>query len=214
MRQVLRVAGHVGTVVLFLLVWVGSASAALRYGERVVTIVAAQKVNLRAMPEMSPETVIAQVSGGAQLRLVETAKDWFKVCLPDGEIAWLSAALGREDVARDLVQVKVSMARVRENIGVKNPVVSKAPQGTFLRPLEVKDKWVRVRLPDDQEGWIRGDLLGVHRVAREDETLEESSTHTLLLLASVGSGVSALSFMLVMTSVFRRKRRQARASYY
>jgi uncharacterized protein YgiM (DUF1202 family) len=198
------------------MITVCAGQATLRYGEKVVTVVAAEKVNVRAQPELRPDTVIGQVAGGTQLRLLETAKDWFKVSLPDGEIGWLFANYGREDVARDLVEVKVAIARVRAAIGQGSQVITKVQQGIRLHPLAVEDSWVKVRLPDDQEGWIRGDLVSVNRVSRgEEESLEESSTQTLLLLASVGSGVSAFSFVLVLTTVFRRRRQAAaRADQY
>ena len=215
MRRSLRVS-QVTAVVLFLMVVVCAAQATLRYGEKVVTVVAAERVNVRARPELNPGTIIGQVAGGTQLRLLEKAKNWFKVSLPDGEIGWLFANYGREDVARDLVEVKVAIARIREAIGQSSRVVTKVQQGMRLHPLAVENKWVKVRLPDDQEGWIRGDLVTVSRVSREEEqSLEESSTQTLLLLASVGSGVSAFSFVLVLTTVFKRRREAAaRADQY
>jgi len=214
MRHVLRVVSQVTPILLTsLFVSVDFALANLRYGEKVVTVVAAERVNLRALPESRPETILSQVAAGAQLRLLDRAADWFKVGLPDGQTAWLSAIYGREDVARDLVRVKVPAARIRESNGVDSPIVSKVEEGTFLHPLEVEEGWVKVRLPDDMAGWIRGDLVSVCRVSR-DEASEESSTHTLLLLASVGSGVSALSFVIVLTTVFRRKQRNASAGYY
>jgi SH3-like domain-containing protein len=187
-----------------------SLFAGLRYGEKVVTIITAQKVNLRTDPEMTPETILTQVAGGSQLRLLSKMQDWFRVSLPDGKDAWLSAVYGREDVARDLVRVKVPVARVRADRSTDSAMVTRLQEGIFLRPLEIIENWVRVKLPDDSEGWIRGDLLEVRRVSRED-TLEDSSTHTLLILASVGSGVSAFSFVLVMTIMMRRK--QQAASY-
>jgi len=187
--------------------------ADLRYGENVVTVVAAEKVDLKASPEFSSETVVSGVPGGMQLQLVHKGAGWFKVRLPDGITGWLSAEYGREDVARDLVRVNVPVARIREGHGVDSSMVSKVSEGMFLHPLEVEDGWVKVRLPDDQLGWIRGDLVDVCRVSRE-EVPEEASTHTLLLLASVGSGVSALSFVIVLTTVFRRRQRTAQAGYY
>jgi hypothetical protein len=92
-------------------------------------------------------------------------------------------------------------------------VLTRLEEGILLRPLEIIDNWVKVRLPDDGEGWIRGDLLEVKRVSRGD-SLEESSTHTLLLLASVGSGVSAFSFVLVMTIVMRRRNQSTNPPYF
>ena len=197
--------------------------ADLRYGEKVVTIVADEKVNLRSLPELKPVTVLTQVAGGTQLRLLETREDWFKVGLPDGKEAWLSAVYGREDVARDLVRIKVPIARVRVERGTDSEMLTRLEEGTLLRPLEIVENWVKVRLPNDAEGWIRGDLLEVKRVDRSGSLeLEDSSTHTLLLLASVGSGVSAFSFVLVMTIVMRRKNQQSvpphfgggRSAYY
>jgi len=213
MRQVLWVISHITALALFLFVSSGFGFADLRYGEKVVTVVTTQKVNLWASPEKRPETIMAQVTGGTQLRLLETAADWFKVGLPNGEIAWLSAVYGREDVARDLVKVKVAVARIREQLGLDSAVVSKAEKGTFLHPLEVKDGWVKVRLPDDSGGWIRGDLVEVQRVSRDDVP-GERSTQTLILLASVGTGVSAISFVLVLTTVFRKSQRNSKSEYY
>jgi len=213
MRQVLWVVSQITALALFLSVCFGFALADLRYGEKVVTVVTDQKVALRAQPEMRPETIVAQVAGGTQLRLLEKAADWFKVGLPDGESAWLAAVYGREDVARDLLKVKVAVARIREQLGLDSAVVSRAEKGTFLHPIEIKDGWVKVRLPDDSGGWIRGDLVEVQRVSR-DGTPEESSTQTLMLLASVGTGVSAISFVLVLTTVFRRSQRNSRSSQY
>lgn len=213
MRQVLRIVSQFTVIALFLIVCADFALANLRYGEKVVTVVSSQKVNLRALPEKRPDTVMAQVAGGTQLRLLEQAADWFKVGLPDGKTAWLAAGYGREDLARDLVRVKVSVARIREKLGVDSSIVSKVESGTFLHPIKVEDGWVNVRLPDDQSGWIRGDLVEVMRVARGGLS-EESSTHTLILLASVGTGVSAISFVLVLTTVFRQKQRAQTSGYY
>jgi uncharacterized protein YgiM (DUF1202 family) len=153
----------------------------LHEGEEVVTVTNTSKVRLRSAPEIRPDTVLTRVAGGTQLKYLGTEGEWFKVGLPNNVEGWLHSRYGRLDSARDLLEVSVSVARIREGPDQNAPVLSRAIQGLMLEIVEKKGSWYKVRLPLGEEGWVQESLVTLDEV---QPPLVESSLPPLEMVES------------------------------
>jgi len=50
--------------------------------------------------------------------------------------------------------VKTNLANFRDGFGTSAKILRVLRQGTRLQVLEVRNDWLRVRLDDNQEGWV------------------------------------------------------------
>ena len=56
--------------------------------------------------------------------------------------------------AQSILYVKVHLANFREGLGTTARILQVLRRGTRLHVLETRDDWLRVRLDDNQEGWV------------------------------------------------------------
>jgi uncharacterized protein YgiM (DUF1202 family) len=56
--------------------------------------------------------------------------------------------------AQKVLYVKAHLANFRDGVGTSAKILRVLRQGTRLRVLEARNDWLRVRLDDNQEGWV------------------------------------------------------------
>lgn len=56
--------------------------------------------------------------------------------------------------AQNIVYVKVHLANLRDGLGTSAKILRVLRRGTRLHVLETRNDWLRVRLDDNQEGWV------------------------------------------------------------
>lgn len=179
----------------------------LREGDAVVAVVDATRVNLRATPSIQGNNIVGKAFGGAQFALEDAADGWYKVRLPQGDVAWISGQYARQQEARQLLEVIADNAAIRSADRSDSTVVERAIQGIFLEILTEKSGsgWYQVRLPSGKEGWVSEDSVRLHSLRRSSNPFTDDR-RIFLFAVSLGSGVSIFLLCLFMgTQAFRRR---------
>jgi SH3-like domain-containing protein len=103
-------------------------------------------------PSLAAEK-IAVVSANYPLERIVATEGWIKVRDDAGSLLWIEeSALGKRRTAR----INVPVAQILEEPIDSAPARFRAVQGVSLEILSVDDGgWVRVRLPDGLEGYLR-----------------------------------------------------------
>ena len=145
------------------LLWAMTAtgvSAQLRHGDDVVTVQGAKQVRARSEPAIRQDTFIRWLPRGTQLKRVERQGEWWKVLLPGGGEAYVSAKYAREDVARDKLVVIPTRANVRRNPSTSSEKVGSVSRNDELALVRERNSWFLALLPGGQRrGWIRADMV-------------------------------------------------------
>ena len=99
--------------------------------------------------------VIAKVSKGDAITLVELSGKWYKVKIENGVEGWIWGGA----VSGSKFRVVLSLVNVRRAAGTVHDVITRVQKDTVLTKLDEVEGWYRVRLPDGGEGWIWGETL-------------------------------------------------------
>ena len=146
-------------------------------------IVVVNSANLRPVPSLNSNPV-SSASRGTVLKVIEEFKDekgmnWYKVRLSDNSVCWIAGVVAliteqkiqggtgikKEPAGTALVIVRSANLRPVPSFN-SNPV-SSASRGTALKVIEeFKDEkgmnWYKVRLSDNRECWIAGEVVKVN----------------------------------------------------
>jgi tetratricopeptide (TPR) repeat protein len=148
------------------LLWAMTATgvaAQLRHGDEVVTVQGAKQVRARSAPAFrrdGEDTFIRWLPRGTQLKRVERQGEWWKVLLPGGGEAYVSAKYAREDVARDKLVVIPTRANVRRNPSTSSEKVGTVSRNDELALVRERNNWFLALLPGgERRGWIRSDMV-------------------------------------------------------
>ncbi len=121
----------------------------------VVARVAAERVNLRARPDMKSE-VVATVQRGDRLAVLSEQLAWVEVAPPDSVEAWIH---------RDFMQqgaVVGDQVNLRSGPGINYAVVGKAPAGAVLGERARFGDWIRVA-PLGARAWVNRNFVELLR---------------------------------------------------
>ena len=145
------------TTQLFLmacLVWIAAASAAQA---QVAVRVTADRVNLRARPQLENSEVLAQAAfhDVLQADALPADAEWIAVLPPDGVHLWIS---------QDLVQqpenlIKAQRVNVRAGPSISYNVVDTIERGTAVAPLEELSGWLKIAPPASTRVYIHRDFV-------------------------------------------------------
>jgi len=161
-------------------VCVPAAGAQIRHGDRIVTVVNHAAPNVRTEPLISPETLLGKVARGTQMKLQAKEGAWYRVTHPSGRTAYLFEDYGEPGIARDLVEITVANARIRESASTAARQVDLASRGTLLPLMWKQSDWFRVKLASGRDGWVRNDLAVLRPLSppepesAADEAIEET----------------------------------------
>lgn len=201
------VSGFLAPILLICALEASDAIASLREGDAVIVVVNATRVNLRATPSIQGNNIVGKAFGGAQFALEEEGDGWYKVRLPQGDVAWISGQYARQQEAQDRLEVISKSAEIRSADHSDSAIVERAAQGIFLEILTDKSDsgWYRVRLPSGKEGWVSGDSVRRHSL-RQSSSVFSGERRIFLFAVSLGSGFSIFLLCLFMgTQAFRRR---------
>ena len=141
------------------LLLVGNAWGQLSHGDRAVTVVNAPRVRARSAPNLAPDTFIAWISRGTQMKLLGKRGTWYRVILPDGREAFVHSNYAEESTARDLLEVKVGAANVRKSSTRASAKIGSVKRGDMLLLDRERNEWYLAVLPDGRRGWIHKNLV-------------------------------------------------------
>ena len=137
--------------------------AQLRHGDEVVTVTGARRVRLRTAPAFEKDgadTFIRWVAKGSQFKRLAKEGSWWKVKLPDGGEAYISARYVREEVARDRLRVIPTRVNIRKNPSTAAEKIGTARRNDELLLVRERNNWFFAILPDGKRrGWIRSDMV-------------------------------------------------------
>ena len=118
--------------------------------------------------------VLMTVNNGDKLTIIGERGEWFNVRLEDGKEGWInSRAVKRQEYAPEKpitsspITPSLGATRiltwdfsvVKSGPGNDYPVITTVRKGDKLTIMEQSAEWVKVRLENGQEGWIRGEVF-------------------------------------------------------
>lgn len=115
-------------------------------------IVTPEKLNVRKGPSVENDK-IGSLDRGMVVEILESNNGWNKVKLSDGNEGWVSG----DYTAKEKATVTATELNVRKGPSIENDKIGSLANGTVVEVLEHEDDWYKVKLDDNQEGWISGD---------------------------------------------------------
>lgn len=158
----------------------------MKLGNNTYGIVRVSVANLRSEPEHSAE-LTSQALMGTVVRILKTNRGWTYCQLPDKYIGWMengSFVSGDKDFMEKWNNAQKVIVTQLFGLITSKPRVDAEPVsdvviGMTLKCVARQDKWRKVQLPDDREGYIQTDLVedyGKWKASRQATT--ESITRT------------------------------------
>jgi hypothetical protein len=137
--------------------------------------------NMYREPDLDTE-VVSQAIYGTNLTAVQSSGEWMKVRTPDEYVGWMKADSLRHLDGRpyatsgSIIRVAQLSANIyRETDVTKRAPVVTVPWETRLELAELdagNNRWLKVRLPDDQEAYIqRGDITSEFTTLNIEQTI-------------------------------------------
>ena len=127
-------------------------------------MVRAANVNIRGQASISSE-VIAKAEKGDKVEVIEvitlkkTKTDepavWAKVGLPNSVSVWVSVLF----VDTNNNTVKVNKLNLRSGPGENFSTIGRLEKGAVIKPIETKNKWIKIEAPAEVYGFIAAQLL-------------------------------------------------------
>ncbi|MGL5651090.1 MAG: SH3 domain-containing protein [Paraclostridium sp.] len=115
-------------------------------------IVTPEKLNVRKGPSVENDK-IGSLDRGMVVEILESNNGWNKVKLSDGNEGWVSG----DYTAKEKATVTATELNVRKGPSIENDKIGSLANGTVVEVLEHENDWYKVKLDDNQEGWISGD---------------------------------------------------------
>lgn len=114
--------------------------------------VTADRVNLRAMPDLSAE-VVAQVDSGFELTAHSRRDGWVEVTAPEHAAVWVYGELISDGV------VTVSRLNMRGGPGVNYRPLGQIGRGTKVTVRDQLGEWLQIVPPPEARLWISADFV-------------------------------------------------------
>ncbi|WP_419742834.1 SH3 domain-containing protein [Paraclostridium dentum] len=127
-------------------------------------IVTPEKLNVRKGPSVENDK-IGSLDRGMVVEILESNNGWNKVKLSDGNEGWISG----DYTAKEKATVTATELNVRKGPSIENDKIGSLANGTVVEVLEHENDWYKVKLDDNQEGWISGDYALTESQAMEQQ---------------------------------------------
>lgn len=127
-------------------------------------IVTPEKLNVRKGPSVENDK-IGSLDRGMVVEILESNNGWNKVKLSDGNEGWVSG----DYTAKEKATVTATELNVRKGPSIENDKIGSLANGTVVEVLEHENDWYKVKLDDNQEGWICGDYALTESQAMEQQ---------------------------------------------
>ena len=140
--------------------------------------VTASQLNIRSGARVDRE-LIAQISAGTKVTILDALGDWYKVKLPTGKVGWGNAtylSVSNEIGTPDQVDtttgtpinkfpctgtVTATSLNVRSGARVDRELVTKLAKETKVTVLSSLNGWYKIRMADNQIGWASGEYIAL-----------------------------------------------------
>ncbi|EPZ58610.1 SH3 domain protein [[Clostridium] sordellii ATCC 9714] len=133
-------------------------------------IVTAQSLNVRKGPSVENDRV-GSLDRGMVVEILESNNGWNKVKLSNGEEGWVNG----DYTAKEKGTVTATKLNVRKGPSVENDKIGLLDNNTVVEILEDQDNWYKIKLDDNQEGWISGDYVLTESQANEQAKKQQVS---------------------------------------
>lgn len=127
-------------------------------------IVTPEKLNVRKGPSVENDK-IGSLDRGMVVEILESNNGWNKVKLSDGNEGWVSG----DYTAKEKATVTATELNVRKGPSIENDKIGSLANGTVVEVLEHENDWYKIKLDDNQEGWISGDYALTESQAMEQQ---------------------------------------------
>ena len=133
-------------------------------GEKIFAVVNVDVVNLMDAPRRTlQKNAVTQARMGDILKLFKRDGDWYLVQMEDSYIGWIDGSKIvsmneielKEYLSSPFVLIVSKFAQLYSEMDPKSVVEAKLVQGTTLPCVEVKGEWLKLRLPDQREFFVR-----------------------------------------------------------
>ncbi len=125
------------------------------HSDKNYTLFAKEDCNVRDGPGTN-FTQIDRIQMGSPVIQLDKQGDWFRVKLPSGKEGWIRGDLLTETASQLVTNDRVN---IRKGPGTIYEVLIEVPKNTPLIKMDEQDGWYQVKLPDNQVGWIRSDMV-------------------------------------------------------
>ncbi|MGL5712601.1 MAG: SH3 domain-containing protein [Paraclostridium sp.] len=105
---------------------------------------------------------IKTINKDEKVSILEKSNKWYKVMTEDGIIGWTrfsNVDIEGLNVSNLNATIKEESVSVYKGAGTKTGLTTKIVEGDIVTILEKKDDWYKVKLLDNQEGWIRNNQV-------------------------------------------------------
>lgn len=133
-------------------------------------IVTAQSLNVRKGPSVENDRV-GSLDRGMVVEILESNNGWNKVKLSNGEEGWVNG----DYTAKEKGTVTATKLNVRKGPSVENDKIGLLDNNIVVEILEDQDNWYKIKLDDNQEGWISGDYVLTESQANEQAKKQQVS---------------------------------------
>ena len=147
----------------------GSTNVNLQANIGKVGTVTATTLNIRTGARVDRD-IVAKVSSGTQLTILDVLNDWYKVKLADGKVGWASSSYITVSETVDTPSsgttnqpttvtypvagtVTATTLNIRAGARTDREIVATASKGTQLTVLDKLNDWYKVRLSNGTVGW-------------------------------------------------------------
>jgi cell wall-associated NlpC family hydrolase len=145
----------VSVIVVVFMAFTGFASAqALQTG-----MVTGDNLNVREGPNTS-SNVLAQLSKGVEVTVVEISGDWYKITYDDHSGWVFSGYISLNKVAGEGV-INAQDVNIRSYPELSSDVITRLSEGANLNVYGRSGEWYKVELPEGKSGWVFGKYLTI-----------------------------------------------------
>jgi len=135
-------------------IWLACACAPIMMSEKGV-VITIKNADVFLGPNWD-QKYYTTVEPNTHLTLLGMERDWYKVRLPDGSIAWTHKSNVKIIPWGNMFAMKRS--RIRKGPGFNTEIITVVPEGTQLTHLGEHGDWYYVALNDGTVGWIHRTL--------------------------------------------------------
>ncbi|MBN2010588.1 SH3 domain-containing protein [candidate division KSB1 bacterium] len=132
--------------------------------------------NIRIGPGLE-YSVLVQVERGTELIKLSLEGDWYRVKLPDGQTGYVSRSIftgGSSSQAVDQnVLYAINDTKIYADALENSRVVETIPKATAVTKLDQRDKWIRVKLRNTQDGWALANAFQTYAQAQKTVSKSE-----------------------------------------
>lgn len=100
--------------------------------------------------------VVTQIPRATVVMAVDEGNAWTRVILPDGKSGWVSSQYTKAYLPPRYAIVDTNLLNARSGPGTNHAIVTQLSRNTAVAVLQEQNTWLRVILPNGDQGWLAG----------------------------------------------------------